>query len=162
MIAIVATDEHNGIGFNNQLLCHLPDDLKRFKQLTTGHVVVMGRKTFESIGKPLLSRVNVVLTANTNFQYPGVEIYHHKEKLLDELIKKYPDRKIFIIGGEQIYRLFYNHIETIERTLIHHVFDADAFFPDFEKDFQLVHSEFHPADQKHAYAFEFQRWERKA
>ncbi|GIV27622.1 MAG: dihydrofolate reductase [Bacteroidia bacterium] len=161
MIAIVATDLNNGIGNNNQLLCHLPDDLKRFKQLTIGHVVVMGRKTFESIGKPLPNRTNIVLTSSTNFKHPDIIMYNDYEKLLKEIPQKFSDKKIFIIGGGQIYQLFYSYINEIQRTLIHHSFSADAFFPSFEKDFVLVEKTFHPADEKHSYPFEFQVWKRK-
>ncbi len=161
MIAIVATDSNNGIGIKNQLLCHLPDDLKRFKQLTSGNVVIMGRKTFESIGKPLLNRINIVLTSSSNFHSEGIIIYNDFKKLLKDIPQKFSDKKIFIIGGGQIYQLFYPFIQEIQRTLIHHTFTADAFFPPFENDFKLVESTFHPADEKHCYDFEFQVWKRK-
>lgn len=161
MIAIVATDKKNGIGKNNQLLCYLPDDLKHFKKLTMNHVVIMGRKTFESIGKPLPHRVNIVLSSHPTLQIDGVEVYADYLLAIQDIKKKYPDKKIFIIGGAQIYKLFYPYIEEIHRTLIHHTFDADVFFPEFKDDFVLVESILHPTDEKHAYSFEFQTWRRK-
>ncbi len=161
MIAIVATDLKNGIGIKNQLLCYLPDDLKRFKQLTSGNVIIMGRKTFESIGKALPNRINIVLSASENIHSPDIVQYNNFQKLLKDLPQKFSDKKIFIIGGGQIYQLFYPYIQEIQRTLIHHTFKADAFFPSFENDFKLVESTFHPADEKHCYDFEFQVWKRK-
>lgn len=160
MLAIVATDEKNGIGKNNQLLCHLPDDLKYFKSLTINNIIVMGRKTYESIGKPLPNRINVVLSQNPHLKIDGVEVYYNIESLIQKLPQKYPNKKIIIIGGEQIYRLFFPYIQKIYRTFIHHTFDADAFFPDFKKEFKLIQSTPHPKDEKHLYAFDFQVWER--
>lgn len=141
MIAVVATDKNNGIGINNQLLCHLPDDLKHFKKLTLNNVVVMGRKTYESIGKALPQRINVVLTTNKDIAISDAEVFNNIQDVLSVIPQKYPDKKIIIIGGEQIYRLFYPYLKEIHRTLIHHSFNADAFFPDFENDFDLVNSE---------------------
>ncbi|GAB4449161.1 MAG: dihydrofolate reductase DfrA [Bacteroidia bacterium] len=161
MIAVVATDKNNGIGINNQLLCHLPDDLKHFKKLTLNNVVVMGRKTYESIGKALPQRINVVLTTNKDIAISDAEVFNNIQDVLSVIPQKYPDKKIIIIGGEQIYRLFYPYLKEIHRTLIHHSFNADAFFPDFENDFDLVNSVFHPKDEKHLYDFEFQHWKRK-
>jgi dihydrofolate reductase len=161
MTAIVATDQQNGIGLNNRLLCHLPDDLKHFKKLTLHNIVIMGRKTYESIGKPLPDRINIVLSKNPSLQIPEVQIYHNPQEILKSLPQKYPDKKIFIIGGEKIYRLFYPYIKEIQRTFIHHTFKADAFFPNFENDFELKESVFHPRDDKHLYSFEFQTWTRK-
>lgn len=161
MTAIVATDQKNGIGFNNRLLCHLPDDLKYFKNITLNNVVIMGRKTYESIGKPLPNRVNIVLSKNLSIPIQGIEVYEDINSLLKTLSQKYSDKKIFIIGGAQIYQLFYPYIREIRRTLIHHFFEADTFFPSFENDFELIDSLFHPKDEKHPYSFEFQRWIRK-
>src|SRR5688572_9779145 len=98
---IVAMSENRVIGRNHRLPWHLPADLKRFKQLTTGHTIVMGRKTFESIGKPLLNRRNVVLTRDGNFRAPGVEVAHE----LDEAIAlAKDDSEVFVIGGAEIFR----------------------------------------------------------
>ncbi len=160
MIAVVATDEKNGIGKNNRLLCHLPDDLKYFKSLTTNNVVIMGRKTYESIGKPLPNRINVILSRNVGLKIGGIEVYNDINTLLKELPQKYPDKRIMIIGGSEIYRLFFPYIQQIYRTLIHHVFEADAFFPEFENQFKLVQSIPHQKDEKHLYSFNFQLWER--
>jgi dihydrofolate reductase len=162
MLAVVATDLKNGIGKNNQLLCHLPDDLKYFKKITTNNIVVMGRKTFESIGKPLPNRINIVLTHQSNLKIDGVNIVNSVDEIINDWSKKFPDKQIIIIGGQQIYQLFLPHITEIHRTLIHHTFDADAFFPAFENDFELIEKQIHPQDEKHPYSFEFQVWKRKS
>lgn len=161
MIAIVATDLKNGIGKNNQLLWHLPDDLKYFKNLTLNQVVIMGRNTFESIGRPLPNRINVVLSKNLKVSIKNVEWYSDIDVLLKELPIKYPDKRLIVIGGSQIYNLLYPYIQEIHRTLVHYVFDADTFFPDFEKDFECIRTNFHSKDEKHFYDFEFQYWRRK-
>lgn len=161
MIAIVATDEKNGIGRNNQLLCHLPDDLKHFKNLTTNHIVIMGRKTFDSIGKPLSNRINVVLSRDRNWKASGIEVVNDVNAILKDLPHQYPDKKMIVIGGAQVYKLFLPHTTEIHRTLIHHSFEADAFFPAFENIFELVDSVFHPKDERHLYDFEIQLWKRK-
>lgn len=162
MLAIVATDERNGIGKNNQLLCHLPDDLKYFKKITSHQVVIMGRKTYESIGKPLPNRINVVISKNRDFKAEGIEVYTNTSDIIQQLTHKYPDKKLIVIGGAQIYRLFYPYFQEIHRTLIHHIFEADAFFPVFEEDFVLVQQTYHPKDDTHLYDFEFQVWKRKS
>jgi len=162
MLAVVATDLKNGIGKNNQLLCHLPDDLKYFKKITTNNIVVIGRKTFESIGKPLPNRINIVLTHQINLKIEGANVVHSVDEIINDWPQKYPDKKIIIIGGQQIYQLFLPHITEIHRTLIHYKFDADTFFPAFENDFELIEKQFHPQDEKHPYSFEFQVWKRKS
>lgn len=161
MIAVVATDEKNGIGNNNKLLCHLPEDLKYFKNLTSHHIVVMGRKTYESIGKPLPNRVNIVISGQKNLELNDVHVFSDIQSVLHFSQKNFPDKKIFIIGGEQIYKLFYPYINEIHRTLIHHIFEADAFFLNFENDFQLLHTTFYPKNEKNIYNFEIQVWKRK-
>jgi len=121
----------------------------------------MRRKTFESIGKPLPNRINIVLTHQSNLKIEGVNIVNSVDEIINDWSKKFPDKQIIIIGGQQIYQLFLPHITVIHRTLIHHTFDADAFFPAFENDFELIEKQFHPQDEKHPYSFEFQVWKRK-
>ena len=124
---IAACSKNRAIGKDNKLLWHLPNDLKRFKRLTTGKTVVMGRKTFESIGKPLPNRKNIVLTTNKDLLIEGCEVITSISEL--NLIED-----IVIIGGEQIYKLFIDLADIIELTLIDKYFDGDAFFPEIDLD----------------------------
>jgi dihydrofolate reductase len=128
MIAIVvATDENNAIGKNNRLLWHLTEDLKRFKSLTVGHPVIMGRKTFESIGKPLSDRTNIIISRNPKFVAEGILI----APSLDEAIRIGSEINdiLFIIGGATVYKEAIHVTDTIYLTTIHNRYDADAFFP---------------------------------
>jgi dihydrofolate reductase len=125
---IVAIDEKGGIGKNNQLPWHLPSDLKRFKQLTMGHCVVMGRKTFETIGKPLPGRKMIVITSQKDYTADGCQVLHS----LDEAIKHAKDSgesELFIIGGGEIFKLAINWAERIYLTTVHTSVDADVYFP---------------------------------
>ena len=124
---IVAAAENDAIGKNNDLIWSLPNDLKRFKKLTTGHSIIMGRKTFESISKALPGRLNIVLTKNKNFKFKDVSIASNIHEAI-ELTKD--DEQPFIIGGSEIYSLFINMAQTIELTRVHNNFKADTFFPD--------------------------------
>ena len=135
MNAIVAADKNWAIGYKNKLLVSIPADMKFFRQMTGGKVVVMGRKTLESFpnGLPLNNRTNIVLTGNPNYHVKDAVIVHTTEELLEEL-KKYDEEEIFVIGGESIYRamLPYCNIAYVTRT--DHVYEADTWFPDLEKD----------------------------
>ena len=124
---IAACSKNRAIGKDNKLLWHLPNDLKRFKRLTTGKTVVMGRKTFESIGKPLPNRKNIILTNNKDLIIEGCEVITSISEL--NLIED-----IVIIGGEQIYKIFIDLADVIELTLIDKYFDGDAFFPEIDLD----------------------------
>ncbi len=135
---IVAVAENNVIGSNNQLIWHISEDLKRFKALTTGHHVIMGRKTFESIGKPLPRRVNVVLTRDQNFKVDGCLI----ASTLDEAINLCEgDDQVFIIGGGELYRLALPIAEKLYLTRIHKPFEGDVFFPEINEDEWVIESE---------------------
>lgn len=136
---IVALDNNRAIGLNNNLLWHISDDLKRFKALTTGHTVIMGRRTFDSLPKrPLPNRRNIVLTHNPSFQYEGVDVVQSVQQCL-ELISSYPsDDEVFIIGGSSIYEAFLPFAQRIYATHVHHSFQADAFFPQIDSDIFLV------------------------
>ena len=156
---LVAVDENNAIGKDNQLLWHLPIDLKRFKQLTSRHTVIMGRKTFDSIGKLLPNRKNIVVTRQENLTIPGCQIAHSLAKGLD-FCKN--DQQVFIIGGAEIYRQAIALCDTIFLTRVYHTFEADTYFPviDFT-DWIETQREEHLSDQKHAFAFSFITYVRK-
>ncbi|MBU3662933.1 MAG: dihydrofolate reductase [Bacteroidetes bacterium] len=156
---IVAADEYNGIGKNNNLLCYLPNDLKFFKQTTIGAPVVMGRKTYESIGKPLPGRRNIVLS-KTLKGIEGCEIFNDLETALMVLAST-TNEKCFIIGGDSIYKIALPIAQIVYLTRIHHKFEADAFFPKLEKSqWQLESEEHHEADEKNKYAYSFQKYNR--
>lgn len=156
---IAALDKNNGIGKNNQLLCYLPADLKRFKQLTTGHPILMGRKTFESLPNGALpNRRNIVLTRNTDYKHPGIEVINTPDKI-DKICEN--EEKIFVIGGEEIYNQFIQKAHLIYITRIHHQFNADAFFPEFnKKEWFLVNQIDNEPDDKNKFAYSYQDFER--
>ncbi|MFL2599342.1 MAG: dihydrofolate reductase [Flavobacteriaceae bacterium] len=124
---IAAIGENNELGLDNKLIWNIKEDLKRFKKLTTGHSIIMGRKTFESISKALPGRLNIVLTKNKNFKFKNVSTASNIHEAI-ELTKD--DEQPFIIGGSEIYSLFINMAQTIELTRVHNSFKADTFFPD--------------------------------
>ena len=134
MNLIVNADKNWGIGRENQLLVHIPNDMKMFRQATTGKVVVMGRKTLESFpnGMPLPKRTNIVLTTDQDYDGRGAYVVHSAEELFKEL-KKYPDEDIFIIGGESIYRMMLPYCDTAYVTRLDYAYDADTYFPDLDK-----------------------------
>lgn len=127
---IVAMSSNRAIGINNTLPWHLSEDLKHFKTLTTGHTIIMGRKTYESIGKPLPNRRNIVVTRNLNTFYDGVEIVHSLE---DAFSISSNDEEVFIIGGSNIYEQSLNLVKHLYITEIKKAFEGDAFFPKIDK-----------------------------
>ncbi len=148
---IVARSENRVIGRNNALLWHLPDDLKHFKRTTRGHHVIMGRKTFESQGRPLPHRTNVVITRDPAYQAKGCKVVHSLEEAL-QLARD--DDEPFVIGGEQIYRMALPRVERIYLTLVHTELEGDTFFPEIDKNqWQEVERRYHPPDQEHRYDF---------
>jgi dihydrofolate reductase len=158
MIAVIGNNRE--LGYNNQLLCHLPEDLKRFKIITSGHTVIMGDKTWESLPiKPLPKRRNIVLTLNRNATYTGCELAHSIEDL-DVLLAE--EEQCFIIGGATIYRLFIDKIDKLYLTLVLSDFEADVFFPevDFSK-WELKKDEFFGKDERNSYNMRFQYYELK-
>lgn len=134
MNIIASADKNWGIGFKNKLLVSIPSDMKFFRQMTTGKVVVMGRKTLESFpnGLPLKNRTNIVLTANRDYSVKDAVIVHTLEELLEEL-KRYSSEDIYVIGGEKIYRQLLPCCDTAYITRIDHAFQADTFLPDLDK-----------------------------
>ncbi len=126
---IVAYDEHYGIGINNALAWHVSEDLIRFKQITTGHTIIMGRKTYESIGRPLPNRRNIVLTRQTDWHPPGIEVVHN---LIDAVQQAGTDQ-VYVIGGAEIYAQALPLCKKLLVTEIHHDVHCDAFFPALDK-----------------------------
>ncbi|UNY99147.1 dihydrofolate reductase [Zhouia spongiae] len=159
MITIIAAAaENNALGKDNDLVWHLPDDFKRFKQLTTGHHIIMGRKTFESFPKPLPNRTHIVITRQKNYAPEGCIVVGSLDKAL-ELSKT--DDTPYIIGGGEIYKLSIQIADRIELTRVHGTFEADTFFPEIDENkWQLVKSEFHAADDKHKFPFTYLTYER--
>lgn len=144
IILVAAIGENGEMGHNNQLLWHLPGDLPRFKEITMGSPIIMGRKTFDSIGRPLPGRLNIVLTANDNWQGDGVTIANTLEQALD-IAKADSSDKAFVIGGGQIYKLFLAYATSMEITEVFDAPVADTYFPNFAStDFEetaRVHNE---------------------
>lgn len=134
MNLIASADRNWAIGKNNELLVRVPEDMKFFRRMTTGKVVVMGRKTLESFPNqaPLPNRVNVVLTRDRSYQKEGVVLVHDMEELGEEL-KKYPDGDVFVIGGESIYRQLLDECSVAHITKINYAYEADAFFPNLDE-----------------------------
>lgn len=157
---VVATDRNGAIGKNNRLIWHLPADLRHFRQITIGHSVVMGRKTFESIGKPLPKRTNIVISRR-RLDIEGVYCIASKEELS---ALPFENSKIFIIGGAEVYRLFMEDTRVVHHTLVDNVFpDADTFFPMevLLKKFIITEKKCFPSDEKNPYPYCFQTWTKK-
>ena len=153
---IVVADEHNGIGKSNQLLCHLPADLKYFKQTTTGHHIVMGRKTYDSVGKPLPNRVNIVITRNSLLSLPGCVVVADLQQAISYAAEN-GETELFITGGGTIYEQAMGIANRIYLTRIHHNFEADTFFPAIEPTmWKELSSEFNEQDEKNKYDYSFQ------
>lgn len=154
---IAAVGEKMELGFQNQLLCHLPADLKHFKSLTTGHKVVMGRKTWDSLRiKPLPNRRNIVLTSNRNLHFEGAEAIHSPEELLAQINDQ---EEVFIIGGASVYKTFINIAQKLYITRIGGTFKADVYFPEIDTGkWQLVEETCISSDDKNPYSMIFQTY----
>jgi dihydrofolate reductase len=156
---IVAMGKNREIGKENQLLWHLPKDLKHFKELTSGYPIIMGRKTYESIGKPLPNRTNIVISRKNDWFEEGILIVGS----IKEAVKfaKKIDEEVFIIGGGNIYEQTIDLADKLEVTLVDAVLDADTFFPKInEKVWQKTNEERHQKDEKNEFDFCFQTFER--
>ena len=155
---IAAASENNGLGKNNQLVWHLPDDFKRFKQLTTGHHIIMGRKTFESFPKPLPNRTHIIITRDKNYKAHSCLIAHSLEEAFALAAS---DANPFVIGGGEIYHLAMPFADEIELTRVHTQVEADAYFPEIPNDeWELIGEEFHDKDEKHEHSFTYQTFKR--
>ena len=158
---LVAFDENRVIGKNNTLIWHLPADLKRFKALTTGHVIIMGRKTFESIGKPLPNRTTIVISRQADLQIEGVIIAHSVEEAILKA-KSITRDDIFIVGGAEIYALSLALADQILVTQLHDIFEGDAYFPEIPTEtFEVTEKERGITDEKNAYQFSYITYTRK-
>jgi dihydrofolate reductase len=157
---IVAVGNNWELGLNNRLLCHLPEDMKWFKLKTSGHTVIMGDRTWESLPqKPLPNRRNIVMTLDRSLVYPDCEMAYSIEELLDMLDD---NENPFIIGGATIYKLFIDKIQHLYLTRILSDFEADVFFPtvDFSK-WDLISDEFFANDERNPYDLRFQYYQLK-
>jgi dihydrofolate reductase len=158
---VVAAADNNAIGKNNKLLWTLPNDMKFFKNTTWGMPVIMGRKTYESLGKPLAGRTNIIITHKQDWQPQGVFVVHD----IQEAMVAAGDtdaKEAFIIGGGEIYRQTLPITQRVYLTRVHTTLEGDTFFPDInEADWQLLSQLDFNADEKHAYAYSFQVWQRR-
>ena len=158
---LVAFDENRVIGKNNALIWHLPADLKRFKALTTGHVIIMGRKTFESIGKPLPNRTTIVISRQTDLQIEGAIMAHSVEEAILKG-KSLTREDIFIVGGAEIYALSLPLADQILVTQLHDIFDGDAYFPEIPAEsWEIAEKERGITDEKNTYQFSYLTYSRK-
>jgi len=151
---IAAASENNALGKDNDLVWHLPDDFKRFKALTSGHYILMGRKTFESFPKPLPNRTHVIITRQNDYEVPeGCIVVNSLSKAIEVCPK---NEEIFIIGGGQIYKQSIEIADKIELTRVHTTVEADAFFPEIDDAiWEVIQSEYHPKDEKHEHDFTY-------
>lgn len=157
---IVAVGKNNEIGKNNRMLAHMPADLKHFKEVTSGHTVIMGRKTFESLPKgPLPNRKNIVISRNKDLEIDGALVY---SSLDYALIKVMDEEEVFIIGGAEIYKQVLPDADKLYLTKIHTEFpEADTFFPEINyREWRIVSQESFPADDKNPFAYTFLEMER--
>lgn len=156
---IAAVGLRNELGKENQLLWHLPNDFKHFKELTSGHHVIMGRKTFESLPGILPNRTHIVISRNPAWHKEGVLL----ASSLDAAFNLVPvGEQAYVIGGGEIYRQALPHSDRIELTRVETQMEADTFFPEINpEEWTLVTEEAHPADERHAYAYRFQRFEKR-
>ncbi|KAB2338185.1 dihydrofolate reductase [Cytobacillus depressus] len=161
MISLIwAMDDNRVIGKDNQLPWHLPEDLKFFKRTTMGHPIAMGRKTFDSIGKPLPGRENIVVTRNHEFSHEGVTVLHSVDELIAYSKKK--GEEVFVIGGAEIFKLITTAADRLYLTRIHAEFDGDTFFPALNMaEWELKSKEKGIKDEKNPYDYEFEIYYRK-
>ncbi len=156
---IAAMDRNRLIGNRNQLPWHLPADLAHFKRVTMGKPVIMGRKTFESIGRPLPGRTNIVLTGSADFHADGVLVASSLEQALEYAAGA---NEAMVIGGGMIYRLVLPSADRLYLTLVDNAYDGDAWFPDFDPaEWRIIASEEHAADDKNPSDYRFVTYERK-
>ena len=155
---IAAVSKNNVIGSDNKLLWHLPADLKHFKAITSGHTVIMGRKTYESIGKPLPNRRNIIVTRQESFNAPGCDLAPNLQEAVDMCSNK---EEVFIIGGGEIYKQAIHAADKIYLTRIYKEFEGDTRFPDFSlSEWKLNNYLRHHADEKNLFEYSFSEYER--
>lgn len=153
IIQIAAAAENNALGKDNKMVWNLPDDYKRFREITTGHYIILGRKTFESLEKPLKNRTHVIVTRDKNYKAEDCIIVNSIEEALKAVPK---DEDNFIIGGAEIYKQSIHLSDKIELTRVHTTCEADAFFPEIDtKEWELIAEKHHPKDERHAFDFTY-------
>ncbi len=158
---VVAASDNHMIGKDNQLLWHLPKDMKFFKDTTWAMPVIMGRKTFESLGKRVLpGRLNIILTKQTGLQYDHTEVVGSLEEAIAFAAKE-QYAEVFVIGGGQIYQEAMPMADTIYMTRVHTQIEGDTSFPIMDGQWELMYSYPNQADEKHAFAFDFECWKKK-
>lgn len=156
---IAAVAENNALGKDNQLLWHLPDDFKRFKSVTTGHYIIMGRKTFESFPKPLPNRTHVIITRQEYKAPEGCIVVDSLHKAIAACPK---EEETFVIGGGEIYKQSIEIADKLDITKVHQSFEADTFFPEIDLNiWKLVSEEFHSKDERHPTDFTFETYLRR-
>ena len=155
---VVAIAKNNAIGKNNQLLWHLPKDLKHFKEITSGHTIIMGRKTYESVGKPLPNRRNIIITRQ-NITIDGCEVVNS----IDEALKLCAgEDEVFIVGGAEIYKQAISLTDRIYLTIVHQEFEGDTYFPEIKGDaWKETEREDHETDEKNLFPYSFITLERR-
>lgn len=162
IVMIAAASENHALGKDNDLLWHLPDDFKRFKMLTTGHAIIMGRKTFESFPKPLPNRQHIIITRDRDYtvDFEDCSVLHSLEEALKAVEN---DALSYIIGGGEIYAQGEKFATKIELTRVHaHFSDADTFFPEIDlESWKLIVEEYHPKDEKHDFDFTYLTYVRR-
>jgi dihydrofolate reductase len=153
---IAAVSENNALGKENKLLWHLPADLKRLKSLTMGHHLIMGRKTFESLGKPLPGRTHVIISRQKNYQPDGVTVVDSLEKAIE--FAKHDDQA-FVFGGGEIYRLALPFVKKIYLTRVKALFEGDTYFPELISDeWKMVKCESYLPDEKNLFYYSFEEY----
>lgn len=160
MISLIAAISHNNqIGLNNKMPWHIKEDLLYFKTITSGHTVIMGRKTFESIGKPLPHRKNIILTKNHSLTIPNVRIICSVSEILDLISRE--KEEVFIIGGGEIYNLFLPYADKLYLTLLDLDIEGDTDFPDYSNDFKQISSHLGTQVDEVGFNYYFTEWIRK-
>lgn len=156
---IAAVAKNNALGKDNDLIWHLPADLKRFKKVTLGHHIIMGRKTFESLGKPLPNRTTIIISRNPNYYVDGCIT---ASSLSEAITAARADDNPFILGGAQIYKQAMEFADVLDLTFIHQSFEADAYFPEIDLNkWKETSRQDHVADEKNHYDYSFVRYVKK-
>lgn len=159
--AIWAQSKNGVIGVNNQIPWHLPDDLKFFKRTTLGHHIITGRKNYESVGKPLPGRTNVIVTRNRGYAVSGCPVVHSVEDALS-LAHKAGEEEVFIVGGGEIYKAALPYLQKLYMTLIDTEIEGDVYFPEIDwTKWDIIGQEDHPVDERHKFSFSFKVFEPK-
>jgi dihydrofolate reductase len=156
---IVAMDENRGIGYHNQLPWHMPADLQHFKKMTLGKPIIMGRKTYESIGRPLLKRRNIIITRDPIYRVEGCEVFN----TLDAALAAVSDvEEAMMIGGAELFNQLLPKADRLYLTEIHHQFEVDTFFSEINlKEWKVIDEEYHPADDANPYDYTFSTLEKQ-